>query len=82
MGVRVDLLAHLAAGAEAAGAAPPIGLAVTVFTSDAGAPAHIVPSRLRMALEAGCGGIVCAAEDLEDARTLDVIELVAMAVEA
>ncbi len=60
----------LRAGADAAGLDAPIGLAVTVLTSDAGAPAHIVPSRLRMAMEAGCGGIVCAAEDLSDARTI------------
>jgi orotidine-5'-phosphate decarboxylase len=60
----------LHAGAEAAGTTAPIGLAVTVLTSDADAPSHIVPSRLRVALDAGCGGIVCAAADLEDARTL------------
>lgn len=57
-------------GADAAGLDAPIGLAVTVLTSDAGAPAHIVPSRLRLAMESGCGGIVCAAEDLADARTI------------
>jgi orotidine-5'-phosphate decarboxylase len=60
----------LNAGAEAAGLDAPIGLAVTVLTSDAGAPSHIVPRRLRMAMESGCGGIVCAAEDLSDARTI------------
>lgn len=60
----------LKAGADAAGLEAPIGLAVTVLTSDSGAPDHIVPSRLRTALEAGCGGIVCAAADLPDARTL------------
>ena len=60
----------LNAGADAAGLDAPVGLAVTVLTSDAGAPAHIVPRRLRMAMEAGCGGIVCAAEDLSDARTI------------
>ena len=60
----------LNAGAEAAGLDAPIGLAVTVLTSDAGAPSHIVPRRLRMAMESGRGGIVCAAEDLSDARTI------------
>jgi orotidine-5'-phosphate decarboxylase len=60
----------LNAGAEAAGLDAPIGLAVTVLTSDPGAPAHIVPRRLRMAMASGCGGIVCAAEDLSDARTI------------
>ena len=60
----------LEAGAEAAGLEAPIGLAVTVLTSDAGAPAHVVPGRLKVAMEAGCGGIVCAGEDLENARTI------------
>ena len=60
----------LNAGADAAGLDAPIGLAVTVLTSDSGAPAHIVPRRLRMAMESGCGGIVCAAEDLSDACTI------------
>jgi orotidine-5'-phosphate decarboxylase len=60
----------LNAGAEAAGLDAPIGLAVTVLTSDPSAPSHIVPRRLRMAMESGCGGIVCAAEDLSDARTI------------
>lgn len=60
----------LNAGADAAGLEAPIGLAVTVLTSDAGAPEHVVPRRLLMAMEAGCGGIVCAAEDLSDARTI------------
>lgn len=63
-------IAGLNEGAAAAGLDAPIGLAVTVLTSDADAPAHIVPRRLRMAMEAGCGGIVCAAEDLTDARTI------------
>lgn len=60
----------LRAGAEAAGLDAPIALAVTVLTSDDTAPDHIVPRRLRMALETGCGGIVCAAADLADARAL------------
>ena len=45
-------------------------LGVTVLTSDGGAPDHIVPQRVRVAAEAGCGGLVCAAKDLQDARTL------------
>lgn len=60
----------LNAGAQAAGVAAPIALGVTVLTSDDSAPDHIVPRRLRMALETGCGGIVCAAADLADARAL------------
>jgi len=60
----------LHAGAEAAGVDAPIALGVTVLTSDGDAPDHIVPRRLRMALDTGCGGIVCAAADLADARAL------------
>lgn len=57
-------------GAANAGLEFPVALAVTVLTSDDGAPDHIVPQRVRMAAEAGCGGLVCAAKDLKDARTL------------
>ncbi len=35
---------------------------------NADAPEHIVPKRVRVAAEAGCGGLVCAAADLKDAR--------------
>ena len=58
----------LAEGAAKAGLPEPIALAVTVLTSDADAPEHIVPKRVRVAAEAGCGGLVCAADDLKDAR--------------
>jgi orotidine-5'-phosphate decarboxylase len=57
-------------GAERAGLAPPIALAVTVLTSDGGAPAHILPRRVALAAETGCGGIVCAASDLTEARQI------------
>ena len=57
-------------GAANAGLEPPVALGVTVLTSDGGAPEHIVPQRVRIAAEAGCGGLVCAAKDLKDARTL------------
>lgn len=60
----------LAEGASNAGLEPPIALGVTVLTSDGTAPDHIVPQRVRVAAEAGCGGLVCAAKDLKDARTL------------
>jgi len=39
---------------------------VTVLTSDADAPTHILPKRVGAAIEAGCGGVVCAASDLRD----------------
>ena len=48
----------------------PMALAVTVLTSDDSAPPHIVPNRVRLALEGGCGGLVLAAEDLQTAREL------------
>ncbi|MEM7288715.1 MAG: orotidine-5'-phosphate decarboxylase [Actinomycetota bacterium] len=60
----------LAEGAANAGLEAPVALGVTVLTSDGGAPEHIVPQRVRVAAEAGCGGLVCAAKDLQDARTL------------
>lgn len=58
----------LAAGADAAGLASPTALAVTILTSDAGAPPHILPKRVQVALEGGCGGLVCAAGDVREAR--------------
>lgn len=57
-------------GAERAGLPAPTALAVTVLTSDDTAPPHIVPNRVRLALEGGCGGLVLAAEDLQTAREL------------
>jgi orotidine-5'-phosphate decarboxylase len=53
-------------GAGNAGLPAPTPLAITVLTSDADAPEHIVPARLRLAVEAGCTGIVCSAADLKD----------------
>lgn len=57
-------------GARKAGLEDPTALAITVLTSDDDAPSHIVPSRLRMAIEAGCGGIVCSSGDLKDIRQM------------
>jgi orotidine-5'-phosphate decarboxylase len=56
----------LASGAAEAGLDEPCALAVTVLTSDADAPTHILPKRVGAAIEAGCGGVVCAAADLRD----------------
>ncbi|KAA0236348.1 MAG: Orotidine 5'-phosphate decarboxylase [Acidimicrobiales bacterium] len=55
-------------GARNAGLEPPVALAVTVLTSDDDAPSHIVPKRVRVAAEGGCGGLILAAGDLKDAR--------------
>ena len=57
----------LVEGATRAGLDEPWSLAITVLTSDADAPAHIMPKRVMLAAEAGCSGIVCAAADLKDA---------------
>lgn len=60
----------LAEGADKAGLPVPRALAVTVLTSDAGAPPHILQKRVGIALEAGCGGLVCAVSDAREARLL------------
>jgi orotidine-5'-phosphate decarboxylase len=57
-------------GALGAGLDDPVALAVTVLTSDSSAPPHILPRRVALAAETGCGGIVCAASDLHEARQL------------
>jgi orotidine-5'-phosphate decarboxylase len=68
----------LSDGAQKAGLPPPITLGVTVLTSDDTAPAHILPQRVKAAAEAGCGGIVCAAADVTEAKRLapDLIAVV------
>ncbi|MGH9078003.1 MAG: orotidine 5'-phosphate decarboxylase / HUMPS family protein, partial [Acidimicrobiales bacterium] len=60
----------LAEGAARAGLAPPAALAVTVLTSDSGAPPHIVGTRVAAALEARCAGVVCAAGDVAEVKQL------------
>ncbi len=60
----------LAEGAAAAGLPAPLAIAVTILTSDAGAPAHILGRRVTTAVEGGCGGIVCAANDVPEAKEL------------
>jgi orotidine-5'-phosphate decarboxylase len=55
-------------GASEAGLPEPCALAVTVLTSDDAAPPHILPKRVALAVEAGCGGIVCAVADAREAR--------------
>ena len=57
-------------GAESAGAPLPMAVAVTVLTSDADAPPHILGRRVATAVEAGCGGLVCAAADVREAKQL------------
>jgi orotidine-5'-phosphate decarboxylase len=52
-------------GADAAGLASPVALGVTVLTSDPDASPELLRHRAAVAAAAGCGGIVCAAPDLE-----------------
>jgi orotidine-5'-phosphate decarboxylase len=60
----------LAEGAALAGLDPPTALAVTMLTSDTGAPEHVLGNRVRAALEAGCGGVVCAASDAAEVKRM------------
>lgn len=60
----------LSEGARRAGLEPPVALAVTVLTSDAGAPPHVLRQRVQTAVETHCGGIVCAAADVHEAKEL------------
>jgi orotidine-5'-phosphate decarboxylase len=57
-------------GALAAGLPAPVPLAVTVLTSDSGAPAHILPKRVELAIEAGAKGLICAGPDVPFIREL------------
>ena len=55
-------------GAEAAGLPAPVALAVTVLTSDGGAPANMLAHRVAVAVEARCDGIVCSPLDVREAK--------------
>lgn len=57
-------------GADAAGLPAAMVLAVTILTSDADAPPHILGTRVAAAVEAGCGGLICAAADVREAKQL------------
>jgi orotidine-5'-phosphate decarboxylase len=60
----------LATGAARAGLPEPCALAVTMLTSDPGAPEHVLGNRVRAALEAGCCGVVCASCDASEVKAL------------
>jgi orotidine-5'-phosphate decarboxylase len=68
----------LAEGAEAAGMAAPIALAVTILTSDEYAPRDVLTERVETTLKAGCGGVVCAASDVANVKAIgpDLIAVV------
>jgi orotidine-5'-phosphate decarboxylase len=57
-------------GAERAGLPAPVMLGVTVLTSDADADESTLRHRVGVAIEAGCGGVVCSAPDLATVRQL------------
>ncbi|HWW53036.1 MAG TPA: orotidine-5'-phosphate decarboxylase [Acidimicrobiales bacterium] len=57
-------------GAMRAGLDPPLALAVTILTSDDGAPPHVLSKRIAAAIEGGCGGFVSAASDVREAKEL------------
>src|SRR5437660_10464535 len=54
----------LAEGAATLGASPPSALGVTVLTSVREPAEGVVAEPVLAAVEAGCGGVVCAAEDI------------------
>ncbi len=60
----------LAEGAAGAGREAPGVLAVTILTSDDGAPPHVLGARVATAVEARCAGFVCAASDVAEAKQL------------
>ena len=60
----------LAEGAADTGRRAPVALAVTVLTSDANADPGDVARRVGWALEAGCGGVVCAADRVGEVKAL------------
>jgi orotidine-5'-phosphate decarboxylase len=60
----------LAEGAATVGASAPSALGVTVLTSVREPAEGVVAERILAAVEAGCGGVVCAAEDIGTAKRL------------
>jgi orotidine-5'-phosphate decarboxylase len=68
----------LSEGALAAGMPAPSVLAVTVLTSETDVPAAVFAARVGQAVEARCGGIVCAAAEVATAKRLapDLVALV------
>jgi len=61
----------LLSGADRAGLPAPTGLAVTVLTSDAEAPADLLRERAALAVAAGCRGVVCSALDVAAVRAVE-----------
>jgi orotidine-5'-phosphate decarboxylase len=57
-------------GATQAGLPAPKALAVTVLTSEVLEDHHVLTQRVKAALEAHCAGVVCAAGDVREVKTL------------
>jgi orotidine-5'-phosphate decarboxylase len=57
-------------GAERAGLRPPVAMGVTVLTSETDAPPDLLAERVQIALDAGCGGLICAVRDIPTIRPL------------
>jgi orotidine-5'-phosphate decarboxylase len=60
----------LLAGAEAAELPRPVALGVTVLTSETSATDDVIEARVRTALAAGCGGLVCSPREAAFVRRL------------
>ncbi len=60
----------LSEGAARAGLETPKALAVTILTGDVEAPPYILGNRIRTAVEGGCHGVVCNANDIREAKQL------------
>lgn len=57
-------------GAADTGLAEPVGLGVTVLTSEPEASTHLLHQRVTAGLDGGCGGFVCGPPDLPTLRQL------------
>lgn len=60
----------LQSGAARAGLDAPKAIAITILTGDNEAPSYILGNRVRTAVEGGCSGIVCSAQDVKEAKQL------------
>lgn len=57
-------------GAARAGLEAPKAIAITILTGDSEAPDYILGNRVRTAVEGGCNGIICSAQNVREAKQL------------